>query len=98
MQDSSASTYDVNINVYNENYEYQLIETINGISYQSAPITLTPNLTNFNASATISSTNALNGEIGITKNTSQAFNLSITCNGVTYDNTNHSSLKNVKIV
>ena len=98
VQDSSASTYDVNINVYNENYEYQLIETINGISYQSAPITLTPNLDNFNASATISSANALNGAIGITKNTSQAFNLSITCNGVTYDNVNHSSLKNVKIV
>ncbi|MBR4486509.1 hypothetical protein IKS57_04045 [bacterium] len=60
-------------------------------------IRLTPDLTNFNPTASISNENTINGQINIQSASSQTFNLSINCYGQTFDVSNNSLLKNLSI-
>ena len=94
---ANKTSYQVKVNQYGATYEYRLKETIGNLTYTSDPVTLTPNVTNFKASATITNTNAVNGDIDTSSNNPQTFNLSVNCNGVTYNASNNSSLSNVNI-
>ncbi|MBR4486890.1 hypothetical protein IKS57_06200 [bacterium] len=86
IPNATNSTYAVNINQYNETYQYVVVETINNISYTSAPITLTPNLKNFTATASINNKNAVNGQINFeSASAPQRFYLSINCYGENFD-------------
>ena len=85
---TNSSTYKVDIDVYNATYEYRLEETVDGTTYTSAPVTLTPNDSGLTLSASISNSNAINGDIGITSSTNETFDLSATFNGETYDTSN----------
>ncbi|MBO6041946.1 hypothetical protein J6P59_02000 [bacterium] len=88
----------MNVNQYNATYEYQLQENINGVNYLSAPIILTPDLTNFVASSNISNTNSSNNETISTSNfNKQSFNLTLNCYGTLYNSTNASNLNDLNI-
>ena len=95
---ANSSSYTVNINQYNATYEYQLQENINGVNYLSAPIILTPDLTNFVGSSNISNTNSSNNETISTSNfNKQSFNLTLNCYGTLYNSTNASNLNDLNI-
>ena len=87
ISDATKSTYNATLNVYNQTYTYELQETIAGITYTSAPVTLIPNDSELTLSATISNSHALNGNIDIISSENETFDLSATFSGETYNAT-----------
>ena len=98
ISNATQATYEVNINNYDANYEYVVTETINNTVYTSKPIVLTPDTSNFNATAVLNNTNAINGQINIQSASTQTFNLSINCYGNVFNSSNNSLLKDLSIV
>ncbi|MBO7043852.1 hypothetical protein J6W34_04865 [bacterium] len=70
--------------------------TLNGIVYTSNIITLSIN-PNINPVCNITNTSTSNNEINVSSQTTENFNLSITCDGKTYNANNDSLLSNVNI-
>ena len=91
ISDATKSTYNATLDVYNQTYTYELQETIAGITYTSAPVTLTPNDSELTLSATISNSHAINSNIDITSSENETFDLSATFNGETYNATTQLS-------
>lgn len=87
ISDATKSTYNATLDVYNQTYTYELQETIAGITYTSAPVTLTPNDSELTLSASISNSHAINSNIDITSSENENFDLSATFNGETYNAT-----------
>ena len=91
INDATKPTYNATLDVYNQTYTYELQETIAGITYTSAPVTLTPNDSELTLSATISNSHAINSNIDITSSENETFDLSATFNGETYNATTQLS-------